>query len=49
MRYDFRIQRKSDDQLRRSGYLKIIAVDLGTWKATELPSDLTAKVTNTLK
>jgi acyl-CoA thioester hydrolase len=49
MRYDFEIRRKSDDELLCSGYLKIIGLDLGTWKVTTLPGDLVAKVTSALK
>jgi len=49
MRYDFEIQRKSDDELLCSGYLKVIGLDLGTWKATTLPADLTVKVADALK
>jgi acyl-CoA thioesterase FadM len=49
IRYDFEIRRKSDDELLCSGYLKIIGLDLGTWKATTLHSDLITKVTSALK
>lgn len=49
MRYDFEIQRKSDSELLCSGYLKIIGLDLVTWKATMLPADLMAKVISALE
>jgi YbgC/YbaW family acyl-CoA thioester hydrolase len=49
LRYDFEIHRKSDGELLCSGYLKIIGLDLGTWKATALPADLIAKVASALK
>jgi YbgC/YbaW family acyl-CoA thioester hydrolase len=49
MRYDFEIQRKSDGGLLCSGYLKIIGLDLVTWKATTLPADLMAKIVSALE
>jgi len=47
--YDFKIHRKSDGELLCSGYLKIIGLDLGTWKATALPAELMAKVASALE
>lgn len=44
MKYEFEIQRKSDGELLCTGYLKIIGLDLVSWKATTLPPDLVAKV-----
>lgn len=49
MRYDFEIQRKPDGELLCNGYLKIVSLDLVSWKATTLPSDLTTKVVNALE
>jgi len=49
MRYDFDIQRKADGELLCNGYLRIIGLDLVSWKATALPTDLTGKVTNALE
>ncbi len=47
--YDFEIHRKSDGELLCSGYVKIIGLDLGTWKAIALPGELMAKVASALK
>ena len=41
--------KKSDDEPLCTGYLKIIGLDLSTWKATILLGDLIAKVTSALK
>ena len=49
MEYDFGIQRKSDGELLCNGYLKIIGLDVGTWKATALPADLVARVAGALE
>ena len=49
MKYDFEIQRKSSSELVCSGYLKIVGLDLATWKATTLPDDLISKVGNALE
>lgn len=49
MRYDFEIQKKPDSELLCSGYLKIIGLDLSTWKTTALPADLIAKVAGALE
>ena len=49
MRYDFEIERKADSELFCNGYLRIIGLDLVSWKATALPTDLTAKVVNALE
>jgi len=49
MKYEFEIQRKSDGELLCTGYLKIIGLDLVSWKATTLPPDLIAKVATALE
>jgi acyl-CoA thioesterase FadM len=49
MKYGFEIQRKSDSELLCAGYLKIIGLDLVTWKATTLPEDLMVRVANALQ
>lgn len=49
MRYEFEILRKSDGELLCNGYLKIIGLDLTTWRATTLPPDLIAKVASALQ
>jgi len=48
MKYDFEISRKRDSELLCSGYLKIVSLDLTTWKATSLPADLVLKVVSAL-
>jgi len=48
MRYEFEIHRKSDGELLCTGYVKIIGLDLVSWKATTLPPDLIAKVASAL-
>jgi len=40
MKYSFEIHRKSDGELLCVGHLKIIGLDLVSWKATALPSNL---------
>jgi len=49
VKYNFEIRRKADDELICAGYLRIIGLDLLSWKATTLPPDLVAKVTNALE
>jgi acyl-CoA thioester hydrolase len=49
VRYDFEIHRKSDGEVLCSGYLKVIGLDLVTWKATALPPDLMRKVASALE
>ena len=49
MRYDFEIQRKDDGELLCDGYIRIIGLDLTSWKATDLPPDLVGKVEAALK
>jgi YbgC/YbaW family acyl-CoA thioester hydrolase len=49
MRYDFEIQSKSNGGLLCSGYLKIIGLDLVTWKATTIPADLMTKIVSALE
>jgi len=49
MRYDFEIRRKADDELLSTGYIKIVGMDLVSWKATALPPDLVAKVTSVIQ
>jgi YbgC/YbaW family acyl-CoA thioester hydrolase len=49
MRYEFEIHRKSDGELLCTGYLKIIGLDLVSWKATTLPPDLIARVASALE
>lgn len=49
MTYEFEIQRKSDGELLCTGYLKIVGLDLVSWKATTLPADLIAKVATALE
>ena len=49
MRYDFKIKRKSDGEPPCGGYLKIVGLDLVSWKATALPAELKAKVVSALE
>lgn len=49
MRYNFEIQRKHDGELLCDGYIKVIGLDLTSWKATNLPPDLVGKVEAALK
>jgi len=49
MKYSFEIRKKSDGELLCTGYLRIIGLDLASWKATALPSNLMDKVAKALE
>jgi len=49
MKYDFEIRRKADDELLCEGYIKIIGLDIVSWRATALPPHLVEKVSGLLE
>jgi len=48
MTYGFDIKRKNNEESVCDGYLKLIGLDLESWRATRLPPDLASKVTSAL-
>jgi acyl-CoA thioester hydrolase len=49
IRYDFEIRRKADAELLCNGYIRIVALDLASWRATTLPHDLADRIAEGLK